>query len=86
MTDLQDRIRGLVQTKDSMNMVNKLTNELVKQAAVTLKPQKMDDSQGFTSNALLHAPDLLFSLIAAGQQAGGRGGAGLHQSIRLGQV
>ena len=64
MTDLQDCIRGLVQTEDSMNKVNKLTTELVKQAAVTLNPHKMDVSHGFTSDALLHAPDLFFSLIA----------------------
>ena len=41
-----------------------MTAEVVKQAAVTLKPHKMDISQGFASDALLHAPDLLYSLIA----------------------
>ena len=64
MTELQDRIRGLVQSEDSMEEVNNLTAEMVKQAAVTMKPHKMDVSQGFSSDALLHAPDLLFSLIA----------------------
>ena len=41
-----------------------MTAEVVKQAAVTLKPHKMDISQGFASDALLHAPDLLYSLLA----------------------
>jgi hypothetical protein len=47
-----------------MDEVNKVTTELVKQAATTLKPHNMDVSQGFSSDVLLHAPDLLFSLIA----------------------
>ena len=64
MTDLQGCICGLVQTEESMNKVNKLTTELVKQAAVTLNPHKMDISHGITSDVLLHAPDLFFSLIA----------------------
>ena len=64
MTKLQERMCGLVQTEDSTNEANKVTAEMVKQAAVTLKPHKMDVSQGFTSDALLHAPDLLFSLLA----------------------
>ena len=29
-----------------------------------MKPHKMDISQGFTSDTLLHAPDLLFELLA----------------------
>ena len=41
-----------------------MTTEVVKQAAVTLKPHKMDVSQGFASDALLHAPDILFGLLA----------------------
>jgi hypothetical protein len=36
----------------------------VKQAATALKPHKMDVSQGFSSDALLHGPDLLFGLLA----------------------
>ena len=28
------------------------------------KPHKMDVSQGFSSDALLHAPDVLFELLA----------------------
>ena len=49
MTELQDRICGLVQSEDSMEKVNNLTAEMVKQAAVTMKPHKMDVSQGFSS-------------------------------------
>ena len=55
MTESQDRIPGLVQTKNSLEEVNKLTAEFVKQAAVTLKPHKMNVFQGCASDALLHA-------------------------------
>ena len=64
MTKLEEQIRILVQTEQSLSEVNKMTAQLVKQAAVTLKPHKMDVSQGFASDALLHATDVLFSLLA----------------------
>ena len=64
MAELAEEIRGLIQTEQSMNEVNKVTPEVVKQAATTLKPHKMDVSQGFSSDTLLHAPDLLFSLTS----------------------
>ena len=63
MATLQDRIRGLVQTENSGAEINKLTAEVVKQAAASLKPHKMDVSQGFSSDALLHGPDKLFGLL-----------------------
>jgi hypothetical protein len=44
MTEIAERSRGLVQTENSMEEVNKVTAELVKQAATTLKPHKMDVS------------------------------------------
>ena len=64
MEGLQRRLRGLVQTEGSRTEVNKVTAEVVKKAATSLKPHKMDVSQGFASDALLHAPDVLFSLLA----------------------
>ena len=64
MEELQNSIKGLVQTEESAMEVNKVSAELVKQAATSLKPHKMDVSQGFSSEALLHGPDLLFSMIA----------------------
>ena len=64
MVDLQTKIRGLVLAEDSASEVNKMSAEVVKHAATTLKPHKMDVSQGFASDALLHGPDLLFGLLA----------------------
>ena len=64
MAELQERIRGLVQSEDSSAEVCKISAEVVKAAATKMKPKKMDVSQGFTSDCLLHAPDLLFELLA----------------------
>ena len=50
--------------EDSRSEVDKLTPKLVKRAAATMKPHKMDVSQGFSSDALLRAPDLLFSHLS----------------------
>ena len=64
MVELQNRVRGLVQAEDSAMEVVKMSAAVVKQAATSLKPHKMDVSQGFSSDALLHGPDLLFDLLA----------------------
>ena len=64
MNELKNRIRGLVQTQDSQAEIQKLTAETIKKAAGKMKPQKMDVSQGFTSDCILHAPDILFQLLA----------------------
>ena len=64
MAELQLKIRGQIQTEDSTAEVAKVTPEVVKRAASRMKPHKMDISQGFTSDTLLHAPDLLFELLA----------------------
>ena len=64
MKALQEKIRGLIGEEDSMKEVGKLTPEVVKAAAVMMKPHKMDVSQGFTSVTLLHAPDTLFGLLS----------------------
>ena len=64
MTELQNRIRGLVQSEDSNKETRRLSAEVVKKAAMRLKPHKMDVSQGFSSDCLLHAPDLMFQLLS----------------------
>ena len=62
--ELKNRIRGLVQTEDSQAEIGKITSETVKKAAGKMKPHKMDISQGFTSDCLLHAPDIqLLALV-----------------------
>ena len=62
MVELQAQIRGLVSSEDSMKKIDKVSAELVKKAATSLKPHKGDVSQGFSSDALLHGPDVLCSL------------------------
>ena len=64
MEELKSRIRGLIQSEDSAAEIAKLTPEVLKAAATRMKPHKMDISQGFTSDCMLHAPDLLFELLA----------------------
>ena len=64
MAELQGRIRTLVESEDSATEVRKITPEIVKSAATRMKPKKMDVSQGFSSDCLLHAPDVLFELLA----------------------
>ena len=64
MEELKNRIRRLVQTEDSKAEIDKLTAETVKKAAGKMKAHKMDVSQGFTSDCILHAPDILFQLLA----------------------
>ena len=64
MVELQVKIRGLVRSEESMKEVDKVSADLVKKAATSLKPHKMDVSQGFASDALLHGPDVLFGLLA----------------------
>ena len=64
MDELEEKIRRLIQTEDSKHEVEKLTAEVVKQAVTKMKRHKMDISQGFSSDALLNAPDLLFQLLA----------------------
>ena len=64
LTELQNRIQGLVQSEDSNKETRRLSAEVVKKAAMRLKPHKMDVSQGFSSDCLLHAPDLMFQLLS----------------------
>ena len=50
---------------DATREVNKITGDIVKLAACKMKPKKGDVSDGFTSDALLNGPDILFELLAA---------------------
>ena len=64
MVELQKRILQLMVVGDSLAEVEKMTAEVVKKAVMKMKKHKMDISQGFSSDALLNAPDLLFQLLA----------------------
>ena len=64
MEVLQKKIRELIGKENSRAEVEKITPEVVKKAAMMMKKHKMDVSQGFSSDALFHAPDRLFGLLA----------------------
>ena len=64
MEELQEKIQQLLKTEDSKHDVEKVTAKVVKQAVMKMKRHKMDISQGFSSNAVLNAHDLLFQLLA----------------------
>ena len=64
MEAVHARIKELLGKEDSRREVEKVTAEVVKQAVLMTKPHKMDVSQGFSSDAMLNAPDILFELLA----------------------
>ena len=49
---------------ESLEEVSKVTGEIVKKAACKMKPGKGDVSEGYTSDAILNAPDILFDQLA----------------------
>ena len=63
MATLQDKVNMLV-NQNSVEEVLKVTGSKVKEAACLLKPKKGDISGGFTSDALLNAPDIMFDKLA----------------------
>ena len=65
MVDVKRKVSALTQSENSLDEVLKLTGQAVKKAAMKMKAAKTDVSGGFTSDALLNAPDSLFDLIAA---------------------
>ena len=65
MEEIQRKLQELVRVEDSVGEVEKVTEALVKKAVGTLKSQKMDVSQGFSSDALLNGPDILFKKLAS---------------------
>ena len=60
---LKVKIKDLIRS-ESINEVNKVTGATVKAAACRMKSHKTDVSGGFTSDCLLHGPDLLFDQLA----------------------
>ena len=50
---------------DSLQEVMKITGDTVKHAAIMMKKGKSDVTDGFTSDAILNAPDLMFEQLAA---------------------
>ena len=62
--DLRQKIRGMI-GPGSVDEVAKVTGQVVKEAALSMKPGKSDVSCGFSSDAILNAPDILFEHLAA---------------------
>ena len=61
---LLERVQLLV-TPESVHEVSRVTGSIVKEAVSLMKPGKADVSTCFTSDALLHAPDILFEQLSA---------------------
>ena len=64
MVDIKKEVAGLIQSEGSLTELQKMTGKVVKMAACKMKPAKSDVSGAFSSDALLHAPDSLFDLLA----------------------
>ena len=69
MLRLNNRINSLI-GPTCIAEVAKLTGAAVKEAASKLKPKKSDVSGGFTSDAILHAPYILFDQLPWLTEAG----------------
>ena len=63
MTDLKAEMEQLMGIADK-DQVFKVTGVIVKEAVAKLKPGKTDVSGSYVSNALKHAPDLLYDQLA----------------------
>jgi hypothetical protein len=63
-TAIDDLWASLVIENDAIMEVTKVTGAKVKEAACRMKPGKSDVSGGYSSDALLHGPDLLFDCLA----------------------
>ena len=64
MNELLEKVNSLI-GDTSQQEVAKITGNIVKETVTLLKAQKGDVSGSFTSDAILHAPDNLFELLAA---------------------
>lgn len=64
MANLHEKVSQLIRV-DSVIEVNKVTGLKVKEAVSLMKPMKGDISGGFTSDALINAPDILFENLAS---------------------
>ena len=63
MLALLTRVSSLIQ-EDSVTEAAKVTSSKVKEAIKQMKPRKSDVTGGFSSDSLLHAPDILLEQLA----------------------
>ena len=64
MSELKTKVAELIRM-DSIHEVRKVTGAKVKEAVNMMKSCKGDVSRGYTSDALLHGPDILFDQLAS---------------------
>lgn len=64
MSDLNSKISSLIK-EDSVEEVKKITSGVMKKTTLLMKSGKGDVSGGFTSDAILNAPDKVFASIGA---------------------
>ena len=64
MLDLKQKVKELIGA-ESVAEVARVTGQIVKEAACSMKPGKGDVSGGFSSDAIKNAPDILFEHLAA---------------------
>ena len=67
MFQLKDKLQGMIiaDKVNSVKEVQKITGSVVKQAADLMKTGKADVSGGFSSDAILNGPDVIFDQLAA---------------------
>ena len=63
MNTIKEKLEQLITTA-SMEDVSLVTGKIVKLACSRMKPGKVDVTESYTSDSLLHAPDYLFDLLA----------------------
>ena len=57
MKDLEEKIKDLLPSQDNKTEVEKVTEEIVKQAVQKMKKEKVDVSKGFSSDCFKNAPN-----------------------------
>ena len=62
--EIKEKLGGLIVGEESVVEVFKITGDIVKKAACKMKPGKGDVTEGYTSDAILNAPDILFDQLA----------------------
>ena len=64
MQTIKDHLQTITRA-ESIPEVNKITGAAVKEACSRMKPGKADVTGSFTSDVLLHGPDILFDFLAS---------------------
>ena len=64
MKGIKNKLKEMI-TAASIHDVNKITGRTVKMACTKMKPGKTDVTESYSSDVLLHAPDILFDHLAS---------------------